>query len=119
MGLTNLMFTVKKNRDSKKKKQVEFLIDSGAVYSLVPSPILKELGLKPYRRETFSLADGTSIERQAGDAYFEYKGSGAPAPVIFGEEGDETLLGVTTLEAIGLVYNPYTRELYPMRMLLV
>ena len=41
-----------------------------------------------------------------------------PAPVIFGELGDEPLLGATTLEALGLVLNPFTRTLHPMRMLL-
>ena len=56
--------------------------------------------------------------QKVGDAYFEYKGEGGSAPVIFGEKGDEPLLGVTTLESIGLVLNPFNRELYPMRMFL-
>ncbi len=64
----------------------------------------------------FSLADGTTISRKVVDAYFEYKGDGGAASVIFGEKGDEPLLGATTLESIGLVLNPFTRELYPMRM---
>ena len=41
------------------------------------------------------------------------------APVIFGEEGDEPLLGATTLESLGLVLDPFKRRLIPMRMLLV
>ena len=44
---------------------------------------------------------------------------GGPAPVIYGEERDEPLLGVTALESLGLVLNPFTRELHPMRMLMV
>ena len=40
-------------------------------------------------------------------------------PVILGEPGDEALLGTVTLEILGLVLNPFTRELQPMRMLLV
>jgi hypothetical protein len=44
---------------------------------------------------------------------------GGPAPVIYGEEGDEPLLEVTALESLGLVLNPFTRELHPMRMLMV
>ena len=36
-----------------------------------------------------------------------------------GEPGDEPLLGVVTLEILGLVLNPFTRTLQPMRMLLV
>lgn len=54
-----------------------------------------------------------------GDAYYQYHGEGGAAPVIFGEQGDKPLLGVTALESIGLVFNPFKRELYPMRMLLM
>jgi len=38
--------------------------------------------------------------------------------VILGEPGDEPLLGVVTLEILGLTLNPFTRQLQPMRMLL-
>jgi hypothetical protein len=37
---------------------------------------------------------------------------------VYGEEGDEPLLGATTLESLGLVLNAFTRTLYPMRMLM-
>jgi len=41
-------------------------------------------------------------------------------PVILGEPGDnQALLGVVTLEILGLVFNPFSRTLHPMRMLLV
>ncbi len=118
MGITNLKFTVKESRKSTKKVQIDFLIDSGAVYSLVPVSLLKKLNIEPYKTMEFSLADGTKVKRKVGDAYFEYKGDGGSAPVIFGEKHDEPLLGATTLESIGLVLNPFTRELYPMRLLL-
>jgi hypothetical protein len=52
-----------------------------------------------------------------GDAYFEYRGDGGAAPVIFGEDGDQPLLGATTLESLGLVLNPFKRELHPMTLL--
>jgi hypothetical protein len=39
-------------------------------------------------------------------------------PVILGEQGDQPLLGVVTLEILGLILNPFSRELQPMRMLL-
>jgi len=38
--------------------------------------------------------------------------------IILVEEGDEALLGVVTLEILGLVFNPFRRTLQPMRMLL-
>jgi len=35
-----------------------------------------------------------------------------------GEPGDDALLGVVTLENIGLIFNPFSRTLHPMRFLL-
>ncbi|MEP7109417.1 MAG: aspartyl protease [Ferruginibacter sp.] len=118
MGITNAILKVKEHRKSVKIAEVNFLIDSGAVYSLVPGKILDELDIEPYKEMTFSLADGTNLKRKVCSAYFEYEGEGGPAPVVYGEAGDEPLLGATTLDSLGLVLNPFTRTLHPMRMLL-
>lgn len=115
--MTNVILTVREHRKSEKFAAVAFLVDSGAVYSLVPGKILDDLEIEPYKEMSFSLADGTTIKRKISSAYFEFEGEGGPAPVIYGEEGDMALLGVTTLESIGLVLNPFTRTLHPMRML--
>ena len=66
MGLTNERFVVKESRRARRKTAVRFLIDSGAVYSLVPGPTLKKLGIRPHRTVDFALADGTTITRQVG-----------------------------------------------------
>ncbi len=118
MGITNAILRVREHRKAEKFADVEFLIDSGAVYSLVPGKILDELGIDPYKEMSFSLADGSIIKRRISSAYFEFQNEGGPAPVIYGEEGDTALLGSTTLESIGLILNPFTRTLHPMRMLL-
>ena len=47
-------------------------------------------------------------------AYFEYQGKGGGAPVVFGETGDSNLLGMTTLEAMGLMVDPLSRDLRPL-----
>ena len=118
MGLIHKKLLVKANHGSRKRAEVGFLIDSGAVYSLVPGPVLRRLGIRPHRTVEFALADGTTITRRVGDAYFEHEGVGGAAPVIFGEDGDEPLLGATTLESLGLVLDPFKRRLVPMRMML-
>ncbi|MBA2249272.1 MAG: aspartyl protease [Chitinophagaceae bacterium] len=118
MGITIALLRVREHRKSEKFVDVEFLVDSGAVYSLVPGKILDEIGIEPYKEMSFALADGTTIKRRISSAYFEYENEGGPAPVIYGEEGDTPLLGATTLESIGLVLNPFSRTLHPMRMLL-
>ncbi len=119
MGITNAILRVKEQRKSEKFSDVEFLVDSGTVYSLVPGKILDELDIEPYREMSFSLADGTTLKRKVCSAYFELNGEGGPAPVIYGEQGDLPLLGATTLESIGLVLNPFTRTLHPMRLLMM
>jgi clan AA aspartic protease len=106
MGLTHQELLAKASARSRRKAVVEFLIDSGVAYSLVPASVLKKLGVRPHRELGFTLADGTTIKRHVGDAYFELNGEGSAAPVIFGERDDEPLWGATTLEGIGLVLDP-------------
>jgi clan AA aspartic protease len=97
---------------------VRFLVDSGATYSLVPDPAWRNLGLESMRTVAFALADGTQIERQVSECMIELPQGRGTSPVILGEPGDEPLLGSVTLEILGLVLNPFTRTLHPMRMLL-
>ena len=81
MGLTSQKLLVKENRRARRKAAVNFLIDSGAVYSLVPAPTLRRIGVHPYRKVDFALADGRTITCHVGDAYFEFRGEGGAAPV--------------------------------------
>ena len=110
---------MKKSHEDKDFIEVKFIVDSGAVFSLVPSSNLEKITVLPHRTLKFVLADGTELERKVVDAYVEWQGNGGAAPVIFGEEGDEPLLGSTTLGSLGLILNPFNRELKPMRMLLM
>lgn len=101
-----------------KKSTVRFLVDSGATYSLLPYDDWQEIGLSAKRSLTFTLADGTTIERNVSECYISLPEGESHTPVILGEPGDEALLGVVTLEILGLVLNPFNRTLQPMRMLL-
>lgn len=118
MGLTVLEIEVGSPANPKVTEKVEFLIDSGAVYSVVPTAILKRLGIKPLSEEEFRLADGSKIIRKKGIALFKYKDKLGGADVIFGEEEDSQLLGALTLEALGFVLDPLKRELKPLPMVL-
>lgn len=99
-----------------KVSDIRFLVDSGATYSLLPYPIWKELELEATRDVEVSLADGTCLKRKAGECKFRIAAQKATSPVILGEEGDEALLGVLTLENLGLVLNPLNRTLRSMRV---
>jgi clan AA aspartic protease len=118
MGLTVLEVEVGNPANPKVTETLEFLIDSGAVYSVVPRAVLKRLGIKPLSKETFRLADGTKIERKKGVALFKYGERIGGADVIFGEKGDSQLLGALTLDALGLSLDPLRRELRELPMIL-
>ena len=95
-----------------------FLVDSGATYTLLPYDDWRTIELSPKRSLAFTLADGTTMERQVSECHITLPQGETHTPVILGEPGDEALLGVVTLEELGLVLNPFTRQLQPMRMLL-
>jgi clan AA aspartic protease len=118
MGLTVLTLEVAAPQAPERRDTVEFLVDSGAVYSFVPRPVLERLGIAPHGRQRFRLADGSTIERDRGDAVFFYAGRRGAAPVIFAESGDATLLGAVTLESLGLVLDAIRRDLLPLPMVI-
>jgi len=118
VGLTVLEVEVGNPANRDVTEKLEFLIDSGAVYSVVPTPILERLGIKPFAEQQFRLADGSKIVRKKGGALFKYDDSIGVAGVIFGQEGDSVLLGAFTLESLGLVLDPLRRELKSLPMIL-
>lgn len=95
-------------------RRLKLMVDSGAVYSLLPAKVWKAIQLKPKRTAEFTLADGTTIERQISECHIALAGEEGHTPVILGEPGDEALLGVVTLEVLGLVLDPFKRTLQPM-----
>ena len=118
MGLTVLEIGVGNPANPEVTRLVEFLVDSGMTYSVVPALLLEELNIKPIAAQSFRLADGSKITRKKGAAIFKYGDQIGGAGVIFGEEGDRTLLGAFTLEALGLALDPFKRELRPLPMIL-
>lgn len=118
MGITFLKAKVINPEQPRKSQECEFLVDSGAVNSVVPQSILKKIGIKPTSSEEFILANGEVIKKSIGNAYFEYAGKTRAAPVIFGDKG-VFLVGATTLEALGMILDPIRRELKPLPRLLM
>lgn len=118
MALTFLEVQVANPAKPNVTQTLEFLIDSGAIYSVVPTPILRKLRIKPIAQHEFILADGAKIVRKKGVALFKHGERIGGADLIFGEDKDSVLLGAFTLEALGLVLDPLRRELKPLPMIL-
>jgi predicted aspartyl protease len=116
MGITNVKAIVGSPADSTRTLEVEFLVDSGATYSLVPAEILSELQITPHSVREFVPGNGEFVNRRMGTATFEYLGVRGDSLVMFGQPGDAPLLGATTLEGFGLILDPFRRELKPLPM---
>jgi clan AA aspartic protease len=117
MGLTSVPGTVRRPDGRGRPIEIDFLVDSGALYSVLPEEVWRALRLRPTRTAKFGLADGTVIQRRVSECRFEIGGQGAVSPAVLGERDDGPLLGAVTLETLGLVLNPLSRELTPMRVL--
>jgi clan AA aspartic protease len=118
MGLTYVRAQVRKPEGRGRAVSVRFLVDTGAVYTVLPENIWRTLKLKAQRTVEFTLADGTTITRQVSECRFTIAGQTATSPVVLGEAEDVPLLGAVTLETVGLMVNPLSRELLPMRLML-
>jgi clan AA aspartic protease len=119
MGITFLNVKVINPADRARTAVLEFLVDSGAIYSVAPARVLRRLGMQPDRVQHFTLADGSHTKRRVGNVLFEFDGVRGASPIIFGQADDATLLGAVTLEALGLILDPLKRELRPLPMLMM
>jgi clan AA aspartic protease len=118
MGLTYIQARIANPARPRRSARLRFLVDSGAQYSVVPTHVLRRLGIKPGKTKTFILADGTEIKRSLGEARFRLNGEEGTSPVIFGEKGDSALLGSISLEVLGFILDPFKRELRPLPIML-
>ena len=119
MGITFTTARISNPRNPRRPVvELEFLIDTGAIYSVVPVSIARKLTLAKLDREEFTLADGTRRTYNIGEAFFELGDRRGTSKVVFGPPNATPLLGALTLESLGLMVNPVTREVLPMRLFL-
>lgn len=118
VGMTYVTGKVTRPEGRRQPVSVRFIVDSGAVYSVLPERVWKRLGLRRRRSACFELADGTAITRGVSRCTFEIAGISDTSPVVLGGPRDAPLLGMVTLETLGLMLNPLTRELLPMKLVL-
>ena len=118
MGLTHVRVRISNPARTRRSATIRLMVDSGAVYSVVPGTTLRRLGIEPHSSRTFILADGTEIKRKMGNATFRLGKQSGTSTVIFGERSDAALLGTVSLEELGLILDPLKRVLRPLPMVL-
>jgi len=118
MGFIKVRFGLFNPLAPEESTEVEGVVDTRAMYSVIPRRILEELGVKPLERRRFK-AFGGHVERDIGEVGVELMGRKRTVTVIFGEADDMTVLGVTALEAFGLEVDPVRGTLRETELLLL
>lgn len=112
MGLTRIAVTVRKfGSEEEASYTATFLVDTGAIDSMIPASELKKLGVEPERTEFYEMASGTLEEFDLGYAYLEFLGKRIPGQIMFGPDDAEPILGVLALETAGFVVDPVAERL--------
>ena len=92
---------------------VEALVDTGAIYTMLPEDLLDRLGIPRLETDIFELADDSLVEYWIGSASVRIQGRMLPVPVVFARPDNTPLLGATTLEIFRLVADPVNEHLIP------
>ena len=119
MGVVHVTVSVASPARPERAEEIELLVDTGAMLSVIPRAMLERLGLSPIGRRKFKGFGDQTIEREISVALLRYNGDAAGTSVIFGEEGDTPVLGVTALETLGYQVDPVSGRLNPTDLLLV
>ena len=100
---------------ARKTAKVRMFVDTGATFSIISPGLARRIGLYGLKkRYRVSLATGYVTTMSAGTAFFALLGRLAPATVLVGNV-DEPILGVETLEALGLAVDPNSGKLRKTR----
>jgi clan AA aspartic protease len=111
MGLTKVTTKLTSLVDSQKSFEALFLVDTGATESMAPCDELEKLGVKQEGKMVHEVADGTVREYPFGLVRIEFMGETTAGRVIFAAPRTEPLLGVTSLESVGIIVNPTNKTL--------
>jgi len=119
MGTFRVRVHVFKLEDPLRSEELEMLVDTGASRTLIPPSVVLALGLRPEKRQTFMLADGTEMGRDLAWVGIEYGGDPVHSLAILVEESDPPILGAITLEDLVLQVDPVQRTLRPTKQFLL
>ena len=97
------------------EEELTILVDTGATYSLIAPALADRLGVVRFpRKQTIVLADGRRVDVDVGSVMVRI-GDRSAATMVVIADCDEPLLGVESLETLGLAVDPTTGSLKPTR----
>jgi len=94
------------------------LVDTGATYTVIPWETFEKLSLKIVGEKNVETAKGL-IRLDESFAVVEIEGKRGLTPLLVSKDLKDILIGVLTLEALGLTVDPATGKLKETRILLL
>ena len=102
MGITMATVTLV---GGSRETSAELVVDTGSVLTWVRRNRLEGIGAKARREKDFRTIEGRIVRRKTGPLTIRYDGAEADI-VVFGDESDAEVLGVTALEGLGIQVDP-------------
>jgi predicted aspartyl protease len=88
------------------------LVDTGSEFSWIPEADLRQAGVRVVKKDQiFVMANGQQVTRSTGYAILRVERFETVDEVVFGQEGDLSLLGARTLEGFGATVDARARRL--------
>ena len=68
------------------RTELEFIVDTGAIYTVIPKSVAEGLRLKETGRRKFKIANGDVVEYPISEAYIIINGEGVTSVVAVADE---------------------------------
>ena len=99
--------------DGRLSREIEAAVDTGAMYTTIPTRLLRDLGITPSGKRRVLWADGRRTEMDYGEVRATVNNGSVTTLVVFGEDDGPVTLGVYTLAGLTLAVDPVERRLAP------
>jgi aspartyl protease family protein len=97
-------------------EELEAMVDTGAAFSWMHRDRLERLGVEKLRRIGFRAIDGSILERDTAAVWVANNDFKAPDIIVMAEATDMEVIGVHTIEGLGLAADPVQKKLIPTVM---
>ena len=104
--------------DGQRVATVQAMVDTGSSYTVLPTDILRRLGVDPTDTFDFELGDGSIVALETSEVRIRVEGRDATGGVVSGADGTTPLMGSDILQKAGLLVDPVAHRLIPRNSLL-
>lgn len=102
-----------------RRETIQALVDTGAMFTVIPTSLLEQLGVRPFRTMPVRFANGQIEQWSLGQVDMQLDGQRMPVLCLFGSEDAPPLIGAHTLEAFLLTVDPIEQKLVPKEAFLM